>query len=190
VIALERDELLVEAMRGRVAEHGASVMPVLGDARDFDLDAPVGLVAAPMQFAQLLTAPERRAMFDSIAAALVPGGFAAVALMTETPEAWRAGVDGDPPRPDVRERDHWVFSSLPVAIDRDGPDVIVHRLRQTVSPGGELTEEEDVFRLVGITPEEIEAEAAGSGLRPLARREVPETDDFVGSTVVILGGRT
>ena len=188
VLAIDNDELMVEAMRGRVAQSGAAVTPALGDAREFALDAPVGLVAAPMQLAQLLRPAERRSMFDSVAAALAPGGFVAVAVMSAAPDAWRAGTDGDAPRPDVRERDEWVFSSLPVAIERDGPDVIVHRLRQTVSPSGELREEEHVFRLFGVAAEELEAEAAGAGLRPLGRRDVPETDDFVGSTVVILGG--
>jgi hypothetical protein len=58
-------------------------------------------------------------------------------------------------------------------------------MRQAVSPDGELTESMHTIVLDKLTPEQLEAEAAGE-FRVLPRRSVPETDGYVGSTVVVL----
>jgi hypothetical protein len=94
--------------------------------------------------------------------------------------------DSMPPLPDVREEDGWVFSSTPVAVRPDGDGTLIERLRQAVSPSGELTESLGVIRLDRLSPGELESEAEGLGFRVLPRRSVPETDGYVGSTVVLL----
>ena len=185
VWALDKDPDLIGALTER-AERLEGLTPLLGDACSFDLGRRFALVLAPMQLAHLLTPAERAAMLASIAAHLEPGGWAAVAIMSEMPGSWQAGPDKDLPPPDVRERDDWVYSSLPVAIEAGGDGILVRRLRQTVSPEGALAEEEHVFSLLDLPAAKLEEEAAGAGLVPRERREVPETDDFVGSTVVIL----
>ncbi|MFL5868710.1 MAG: hypothetical protein ACJ766_16535, partial [Thermoleophilaceae bacterium] len=62
----------------------------------------------------------------------------------------------------------------------------IERLRQAVSPTGELSEQLDVLHLDELTPEQLELEAREAGLHPLERRRVPETRDYLGSTVVLL----
>ena len=56
--------------------------------------------------------------------------------------------------------DGWIFSSLPLAIRADDGPLRVNRLRQTVSPTGELSEEVDITSLDPLPPSTLEAEAA------------------------------
>jgi hypothetical protein len=63
----------------------------------------------------------------------------------------------------------------------------IDRVRQAVSPDGELTESMTTVELDSVAPQQLEDEARDHGFDPLPRREVPPTADYVGSTVVILG---
>jgi hypothetical protein len=62
----------------------------------------------------------------------------------------------------------------------------VQRLRQTVSPQGDLTEELDETMLSALSPTELETEAESFGLGPAARHHLAATPDHVGSVVVVL----
>ena len=86
----------------------------------------------------------------------------------------------------MREEDGWVFASTPVAVRADGDGTLIERVRQAVSPTGELTESAGVVRLDRVTAAELEEEASQLGFRALEQRGVPETDGYVGSTVVVL----
>lgn len=182
VVGLDRDPRLLAALRERAA--GLEVATLHADARRFTLSEPVALALAPMQVMQLLPGrDDRLACLRAVAAALAPGGRLAAALVESMPAA-SAGV---PPLPDVREVDEWVYSSLPLdAALRDG-EIVIRRLRQTVSPAGELREEPNEVRIAAFPAARLEAEAAAAGLRPLGRRRIPATDQHVGSTVVLLG---
>ena len=68
----------------------------------------------------------------------------------------------------------------------DAGAIVVRRLRQTVSPDGELSDEVDEIRLQVLSAETLEREAVEAGLAPVGRREIPATDAHVGSTVVLL----
>jgi SAM-dependent methyltransferase len=155
----------------------------LGDARDFELGRQFALILAPMQLVQLLTgAVDRESCFRCVAAHLAPGALAAFAIVEGMPEP----VDPSPPLPDTREVDGWVYSSLPIeAHVRDG-EIRVRRLRQTVSPEGELAEELHELSLRELDATTLEEEAWRSGLAPAGRRVVPPTADHVGSTVVLM----
>jgi SAM-dependent methyltransferase len=155
----------------------------VGDARDFDLGAKFGLVLAPMQLVQLFAgAEERRDCLRCVAAHLLPGGLAAFAIVESMP----AAVDAPPPLPDTREVDGWVYSSLPVDAKVDSGSIHVRRLRQTVSPRGELEEELHEIALRTLDASTLESEGRDAGLRPAGRRFVPPTEEHVGSTVVLL----
>lgn len=157
----------------------------VGDARDFDLDMRFALVLAPMQLVQLFAdAAERRRCLERVAAHLAPGGLAAFAIVEEMPEP----IDSSPLLPDTREVDGWVYSSLPVDAQVGDGEIRVRRLRQTVSPGGELSEESVDVVLRALDAETLEREAEGAGLRPAGRRAIPPTGEHVGSTVVLLEG--
>ena len=88
----------------------------------------------------------------------------------------------------MREIDGWVYSSLPVDFATDDGRLDLRRLRQAVSPDGDLSESEHVDSLRLLSADELEAEAerrrAAAGRAALA---IPPTDGYVGSTVVVAG---
>jgi len=170
----------------KLAERAGSlpVEAVLGDARAFNLDTDIALALAPMQLVQLLAGPdERLEMLSTIAAHLLPGGRIAMAIVEELPPADGKGK----PLPDVREIDDWVYSSLPLETAMEGEEIAIRRLRQTVSPSGELVEEENEVRIQALSAMHLEREGIETGLVPLGRRQIPPTPLHVGSTVVLLG---
>lgn len=180
-VGLDRDPELIAALTERTAE--LPVTPVLADAQEFSLDGEVALVLAPTQMIQLLPdAAARVACLRCVAAALRPGGRFAAAILEDMPEP-----DGaPPPLPDVREVDGWVYSSLAVEAAVAPGEIVVHRLRHTVSPDGELSEEPNQVRIATFPADQFEREAAAAGLRPLARHEIPATAIHVGSLAVVL----
>jgi SAM-dependent methyltransferase len=182
VVGLDTELDLIEALLDRA--DGLPVRGVLGDARAFELDTDIALALAPMQLIQLL--PNRRDRHECIACAaahILPNGRIALAIVEEMP----AAVAGAAPVPDVREVDGWVYSSLPLETFLEGPEIVIRRLRQTVSPAGALSEEENEVRLCRLDAEELEADGASLGLTPFGRLHIPATDLHVGSTVVVLG---
>lgn len=182
VVAVDSDRELLAALADRAPE----VTTVAADARELDLGATFPLVIAPMQLVQILGGPDARlAMLERVHAHLDPGGTFAAALAD--PDEAAPGDHTEPPLPDMLERDGWVFSSVPVSIERRDGRVVVTRRRLSVSPAGDLDEEtaEIAFDLVSAT--EFEEEARAARLTPAERRTVPETPDHIGSTVVVCG---
>jgi SAM-dependent methyltransferase len=185
VAALDSDSALVAALRDRARRRGLQVDCLTGDARSFSLPGRFALAIAPMQVLQLLGGREgRRAALISVRRHLEPGGRFAAALAD--PFEGITPADVLPPLPDVREEDGWVLSSRPVAVRSEPGAVAIDRLRQAVSPGGELSETLVTVRLDAVSADELEAEASEAGYSALERRKVPETADHVGSTVVVM----
>ncbi len=141
------------------------------------------LVIAPMQLIQLIpSSDERVTTFRGIKDRLTGGGRAAFAVVEPSPVP-----DGDLlPLPDVREVDGWVFSSLPLSVETTDEAIEITRLRQIVSPAGEMTEGTNAVRLALLSADVVEQEAVAGGLHPLDRLEIPTTDDHLGSSVVVL----
>jgi SAM-dependent methyltransferase len=182
VVGLDRDAELIASLRERA--RGLPVEAIAADAREFELERSVALALAPMQVLQLLPGPEgRRRCLEAVAAALRPGGRLAAAIVERLPEPSATAK----PIPDVRDVEGWVYSSLPVESAIDDGEIVIRRLRQTVSPAGELSEERNEVRIHALAAEQLEAEAARAGFRPLERRPIPPTELHVSSTVVVLG---
>jgi SAM-dependent methyltransferase len=186
VVALDRSAALLTALRERT--DGLPVETVAADAREFDLgDRRFGLVLVPMQTVQLLGGADGRGAFLRCArAALAPGGLVAIAI-ADALEAFDEEHD-IPPLPDIREIDGIVYSSRPVAVRDEGDHVAIHRVRETVDTAGGRAVEDDVIHLDRVDAQTLEAEGAAAGLRPRRARRIPDTDDYVGSTVVMLRG--
>jgi hypothetical protein len=91
--------------------------------------------------------------------------------------------------PDVRETEGWIHSSRPLGVAAVNGNMRVRRLRQLVSPSGELTEFEHVDVLDLLDAAELEREGAAAGLDPLGAREIPASDLHVGSSVVLFARR-
>jgi SAM-dependent methyltransferase len=181
VSGLDIDPALVDAFNEQAANMPTAA--TTGDARDFDLGVGFGLVLAPMQLLQLFEDPaERLRCLSCIAAHLSDGGVAAFAIVESMP----APIDAAPLLPDTREVDGWVYSSLPIDARIDSESIQIRRLRQTVSPRGELAEELHEIGLRTLDAATLESEAREAGLRSAGRRPIPATADHVGSTVVLL----
>jgi SAM-dependent methyltransferase len=184
VIGLDTDPDLVAELWERSA--GTSGDAELVDVRSFDLPAEFDLALAPMQLIQLLDGrADRIACLSCVAEHLTPAGRAAFAIVEELPSA-PAG-DSAPPLPDVHQADGWIYSSLPLETISEEDSIVVRRLRQTVSPDGDLSEELNEVELRVLPADALEEEAAEAGLQPLGRRTIPATGAHVGSTVVLLG---
>jgi hypothetical protein len=183
VIGVDDDPVLVDTFNERAGDLPAEA--VVGDARRLRFDCEVGLALAPMQLIQLFgDGDERAGCLRGVAELLGSGGRAAFAIVERLP----AAVEGPPPLPDASEVDGWVHSSLPLETAVADGRMVVRRLRQSVSPGGDLSEALDEVTLARISAEQLEREASAVGLRPVERREIEPTDDHVGSTVLVLEG--
>lgn len=188
VTGLDSEPAFTAALAARARERGLHVRAETADARSFSLAGQsFALVIAPMQVAQLLGGPKGRAgMLASARGHMKPGAVLAVALADPLD-----GIPDDeglaPPLPDVREEDGWVYSSTPVNVREEPGATAIDRLRQAVSPDGDLDESMATIWLDRVQPGELEAQAQGAGgfaIRP--HRSVPATVDYVGSTVVVL----
>jgi SAM-dependent methyltransferase len=191
VVGLDADASLVDAFTSRAREEALPARAAVADATSFALETRFGLVVAPMQLVQILGGePQRRAMLARVAAHLQPGGLLAATLVEprDLPDAATGASEdcGTPPLPDVRELDGWIYSSLPLSVRRANGRISIERLRQAVSPSGELSEQVDITELDPLSPPMFEAEARDAGLRAATRRLVPATDWHVGSTVCVV----
>jgi SAM-dependent methyltransferase len=188
VTGLDKEACFLEALGEKAAQRGLTVNTVCADARGFDLGVQFDSVFAPMHLVQLLRgSAEREAMLAGVARHLRPGGLFAATLMNLEGEL--VGDEYGPPRPDVREVDQWVFSSLSRAANlvEGGNALQIDRLRTAVSPAGEEFTTVDEVHLELLRPELLEREVAASGLEIQERRTIPPTE-HVGSFVVIAIG--
>ena len=184
VWGVDRERELVEVLEERGAAEGLPVRAIEADARRLELDRGFDLAIAPMQFVQMVgDERERDTVLRRAAAHLERGGRLAAALLDGVPH----DLDGAPaPLPDVRELRGRVYCSVPVDVAIDGDRLELRRLRQIVSPSGELTEQEHAESLRVLDPEALEEEGEAAGLRPRGRIAVPAADGYVGSVIVVL----
>jgi SAM-dependent methyltransferase len=183
VVALDTEAALLGALAGRA--NGQPVETAVADAREFSLGRRFPLVLVPMQGLQLLGGMQGRAAFLRRAREhLQPGGLLAAAV-ADAIECF----DEDhalPPRPDVCQIGGTRYSSRLLAVTHDDGRAAIHRLREVVGPGQHRFSESFVLRLDRVSPDEVAAEAATLGLLPQPHLCVPETEEFLGSTVVAL----
>ena len=185
VVAVDRNPVLLDALADRGA--GLAVSVVAADARAFDLGRRFPLVIVPMQTLQLLGGAEGRARsLARVREHLTPGGLLAVAL-ADGLESFDEEHD-QPPPPDLRDVGGVVYASRPVRVRDLGDRAAIDRVRQIVAIDGTLTTLDNVVELDRLAPEELEEEAVAFGLRAEPQRRIPQTLEYVGSTVVMLRG--
>jgi hypothetical protein len=142
---------------------------------------------APMQTVQLLRPAGRHGFLRSARAHVARGGVVAIALV----DALEPFDDDDPvllPAPDRLVRDGTLYSSQPVALRDHGATVTIERIRQIVTAAGQRSASDDVLHLDRVTLERVEAEGRAAGLEVLPRRVIGETEEHVGTSVVLLRG--
>lgn len=184
VTALDADAALLAALTQRAAARGLAIETVCADAREWSLARDFALILVPMQTLQLLGGPDGRMAFLRCARAHLCAGGLVAAAIADALEAMEEAVGALLPEPDRAEVDGRVYLSRPLAIVDEGDRAAIHRLREVV--GGTTTE--DVIRLDHVDAATVEREAATVRLTPEPSRRIPATDEYVGSTVVVLRG--
>ncbi len=181
-LGIDNDPELVASVWERAVGSAADAEQL--DVRDFETPADFALVLAPMQLIQLLEGSgERAECLSCVVESMTSDGKAAFAIVEEvSPVPLETPA---PPLPDVHQVEGWIYSSLPLEIHGDSESVVLRRLRQTISPEGELSDEVNEIRLSLLSADTLEREAAEVGLRPAGRRAIPATDAHIGSTVVV-----
>jgi SAM-dependent methyltransferase len=183
VVALDTDASLLRALERRAA--GLEIETVADDARDFALNRRFSLVILPMQTLQLLGGPAGRAAFLRRAREhLVPDGRVAAAVAD--PRGC-FGEDHDaPPPPAVLEIDGVRYVSQLRSVTEVNGRAALHRRRVIVGPGDRLECRDAVVQLDRVSAREVAAEARALGFVGEPDRLVPETDEYLGSTVVVV----
>jgi SAM-dependent methyltransferase len=198
VTALDSAPALLGALRDRVG--GLDVETVQADARSFELERKdYALCIVPMQTIQLLGGAGGRMRFLRRARAhLGLGGLLACAILGELdpfdctegaigPAAERATLDGS------------LYLSRALRVAETGERVVIERERRVLpehapAPSWPFRREQDereglaernVIELDTVTVAELLHEGAEAGLQPQPTRELPPTDEHVGSSVVI-----
>lgn len=183
VIAVDLDPGLLaelDAFRGPLP-----IRTVAADARALTLDERVPLVIVPMQTVQLLGGAEgRAAMLEATRAVVEPGGAVACAI-AEDVEPYEAGEQVPFV---VAERDGVRYESDPFAIVEDADGYVLHHARTRQTADGRRETRVRRTRLDRLDAATLEREGAAAGFTVLPRRVIAETDEHVGSTVVMLGG--
>jgi SAM-dependent methyltransferase len=187
VTALDADGELLAALSERARRAGLAVATVTADAREFAIDRRFALVLVPMQTLQLLGGADgRRAFLQAARTHLQPGGRLCAAL-ADALESFDLASHELPP-PDRLDRDGVVYLSRPLAVVDEGERVAIHRLREEIGDdaGAEPRTSHDIIRLDRVSAAEVAAEARALGFVVEPPRRIPQTDEYVGSTVVVL----
>jgi SAM-dependent methyltransferase len=183
VVALDADAALLEALERRAT--GLPVETVVADARSFSLEHRFPLVLVPMQTLQLLGGPAGRTAFLRRALGhLAPRGLLAAALAD--PMDCFDEEHELPPPPDACEVDGIRYASSLLAVDDEDGRAAVRRRREIIGPLDRYESREVVVRLDRVTPDQVGAEALRVGFTSYHAVTVPESDRYLGSTVVVL----
>ncbi len=176
VVGLDIEPALLTALAHRA--RALPVETVVADACAFELDRRFGLIVAPMQTLQLLG--DRTAFLRRALAHLVPGGVLAAAI-SDAMDSFDAEHPLPPPPQALDIGDTRYASQLLAVVDDDGRAAI-HRSRQITGRDAERV----VVHLDRVSPDDLAAEARAIGLSVESPRRVPETERYLGSTIVVL----
>jgi SAM-dependent methyltransferase len=183
VVALDVEGPLLAALERRAA--GLPVETAVGDARELALGRRFALIVVPMQTLQLFDGRRGRAAFLRRALEhLEPGGLLAVAV-ADALDCFDQEHDMPPP-PDSCEIGGVRYASQLLAVTDEGRSAAIHRRREIRGPGEHREAHDVVVRLDRVSPDQVAAEARALGFDAEPHRSIPETEAYLGSTVVML----
>lgn len=183
VVALDAAESLLAALRCRAGD--LPVETVVADARAFRLDRPFSLIVVPMQTLQLFGGRVGRAAFFRTALAhLVSGGLLAAAL-ADAMDCFDDERDTPPP-PEAREILGARYTSQLRQVVDDRGRAAIHRRREVFRAHGVREVMDVVVRLDRVSADEVATEAREIGFCIEPQLFIPETEQYLGSIVVVL----
>jgi SAM-dependent methyltransferase len=183
MVALDVSAPLLDALSCRAA--GLAVRTVHADARQFAIERRFALVLVPMQTLQLLDGPAGRAAFFRCALEhLEPGGLLVAAIA----DALDCFDDEHqlPPPPDVREILGVTYASQLIAVREHDGRAAIHRRRKTIGPERRDEAHEVVIRLDRVSADQVANEATAVGFVAEPHMFIPESEQYLGSTVAVL----
>jgi SAM-dependent methyltransferase len=187
VIAVDRDPELAAELERRAERTGAPLTVVVADlsaAPDLTLSAPPRLAIAPLHLLQEIAGDERRALLTSLSGLLPPGGVLAATLVDES-SLLDQGIAQSKILPDIREIGDWVYSSEPLWVQVGEEKMRVRRLRERVSPEGEIDRSVHDELLERVSPERLEEELREAGMHSAGRRTIEAGPNEADSLVVV-----
>jgi predicted O-methyltransferase YrrM len=188
VIAVERDPDLAAQLERSAAERGLTISVLVADLAapaELQLPSRAGLAIGPLHLIQELDAAARLALLSRLAELLAPGATIALTLVDET-TLLSSGAAATQILPDMRELDGWVYSSEPLWVQAGDDMLTVRRLRERVSPDGQMERTVHDDRLHRISPDRLELEATDAGLRRAGRRQISSGPNEADSAVILL----
>jgi SAM-dependent methyltransferase len=183
VAALDTDAALLAALRRRAA--GLPVETVVADARRFALDRRFSLVVVPMQTLQLLGGARGRAEFLRRALEhLRPGGLLAAAVADAM--GCFDEQHPEPPPPALQDIGDVRYATRLLAVAEDRGRAVIHRRREVIGPGGDYASRDVRLPLDRVGADAVAAQAARLGFLAEPQRAVPESETYLGSSIVVL----
>jgi hypothetical protein len=183
VVALDVAAPLLAALACRAAE--LPVETVVADAREFRLGRRFALILVPMQTLQLVEGGDGREAFLRCALEhLEPGGLLAAAL-ADAMDCFDEERDTPPP-PAAREILGARYSSQLLGVMEDGGRAAIHRRREIGRANDGCEAEDVVVHLDRVSADEVAREALALGFICEPHLYVPESEEYLGSTVVVL----
>jgi SAM-dependent methyltransferase len=183
VVALDADVALLEALRHRAA--GLPVEPVVADARAFSLGRRFSLVVVPMQTLQLLGGPRGRAAFLNCALDHLETGGRLAAAVADATECFDE-EHPIPPAPATCDIAGVRYASQLLGVTERGDRAVIHRRREIVGPDGRYECSDVALELDRVGADEVAAEAGRIGFLDEPHRCIPQTQEYLGSTVVVV----
>jgi SAM-dependent methyltransferase len=189
VIALEREPDLAAQLERAADARGVTLSIVTGD-----LTAPQGLrfphrpalVIGPLHVIQVLDGNARPPLLARLREIIAPPATVALTVVDES-TLLSSGAAASQILPDMREVEGWVYSSEPLWVQVGDEALTVRRLRERVSPEGEMERAVHDDILHRLDPETLEREASRAGFVPVGRRRITSAEDEADSVVVLLG---
>jgi len=188
VIAVENDPDLVPELKleaQRLARAVRVVQADLSDPTRLRLPSKPDLAIGPLHVIQVFSRASRPALLGRLAELMAPGGIIALTVVDET-TLLSAGAAATQVLPDMREIDGWVYSSDPLWVQLGDQVLTVRRLRERVSPGGDIERTVKDEILHRLSPERLEQEGEEAGLRRAGRRQVSSGPNEADSIVILL----
>lgn len=183
LVALDVAAPLLAALDCRAA--GMPVETTAADARDFSLHRRFSLIVVPMQTLQLFEGAEGRAAFLRCAFEhLRPGGLLAAAL-ADAMDCFDEEHEMPPP-PEARDILGVRYESRLVRVVDEQGRAAIHRRREIIRAPNAREVQDVVIRLDRVSADEVATEARELGFIPQPHLYVPETEQYLGSTVVVL----
>ena len=188
VIAVERDPALAARLQDSAAERDLPVSVAVADLAapaDLRLPAEPAVALGPLHLIQEFDGATRPAMLGRLAELMAPGATIALTVVDET-TLLSSGAASTQILPDMRELDGWVYSSEPLWVQVGDEALKVRRLRERVSPDGQMERAVHDDILHRVSPDRLELEAEEAGLRRAGRRQISSGPNEADSAVVLL----